>query len=380
MKNTKNLIALVLLLLTVISQNAFALDCTIKNARVRYSNRNNDSKVTYFWVGNLNKSIMIPISEGEMGSELGKALKKSDGNKDFFINLTLAPAICNSVMTAEEYRSFMIFPQNLTSVVASQSSASDCVDCVNFKNAPIAISLPPMSDMKRILDKSAGFSSENVNLTAALIVHMFERMNNKTANANSLVFSVSLLKALEALKVKTINKDQLQYLAMRFKEQLAPDQFNLLQKIFKQLESLNFDRDSNGQLKVSLTTTNAKPIVLVANDIPVATPADREMVKKYFEKVEIADKTSLVFTDKKISEASKAKSAKLNEIEIKSFVTPSTVNIEGIKVFGQFPILGGVMVNPEVLTIDIDDVIPAKAKVSFKKGILGMSYTFDLNN
>jgi hypothetical protein len=49
-------------------------------------------------------------------------------------------------------------------------------------------------------------------------------------------------------------------------------------------------------------------------------------------------------------------------------------------VTGQFPVIGEIQVKPQELNVDIDSDAPVKANVGFKKGFVGLSYTFDLNN
>jgi hypothetical protein len=236
--------------------------------------------------------------------------------------------------------------------------------------------------MRKILDIAVGFSHENVNLASVLLVHLFERMNTKTPNANSLVFTVSLFKALEVLNVKSINRDQLQYLALRFKQQLPAPQFALLQSILNQIDTINFNRDTQGKVVVRLATTSGKTITLGANDIPVADQSGRAMLQKYFNKIEIENGTSMVFADQKrdVSPKGQSRNQGLNDVELKAFATPTTVTVQGINVNGQFPIIGGVSIKPQELIVDIDSATPVKANVGFKKGFFGMSYTFDLNN
>ncbi|MBC7713725.1 MAG: hypothetical protein H7177_10315 [Rhizobacter sp.] len=382
MKNTKYILALVsLFLLTAFGQASAAVDCNLKNARVRYSHRYPDLKTTYFQVANLAKSIQIPITDAAINSDLGKMLASSNSNKDVFLNLNLAANICNQIMTSEDYEEFLVMPSSVKATRTITSTAVDCIDCASIAHAPVNLQLPSMKDMRSILDKAAGFSPENINMTSLMLIHLFERMNNKTPNANSLVFTVSLFRALELLKVKTINKDQLQYLASRFKEKLPREQFAMLQKILKQIDSLNFNHSNDGTVGVSIATIAGRPITLTASDIPAADESSREMLKKYFNKVEIQHGTSMVFTDKKALDPLRVKrNAGLNPLEVKSFATPTVVAVQGIKVSGQFPVLGGIDITPKELDIDIDSDAPVKANVGFKKGFVGLSYTFDLNS
>lgn len=357
-----------------------AVDCNIKNARVKANYRFDEMKTTYFEVGNLSKRIQIPVKDSELNNDLGKLLKSSDANKDVYLNLNLAPSICNQIIKGEDYQEFLVFPKDVKVTKASLSMAVDCVECTNLRNAPINIQLPSMKDMRNILDKSAGFTTENINLTSLMLVHLFERMNNKTPNANSLIFTVSLFRAFEALKVKTINKDQLQYLASRFQDSLPRDQFLLLKTILGKVDAISFNRNSNGSVAVNLSTTGAKTVTLTGKDIPVADPSARQMIEKYFNRVEIENNTSMIFADKKLSNEKQTRNVGLNNLEVQSFATPTTVSVQGIKVTGQFPVIGEIQVKPQELNVDIDSDAPVKANVGFKKGILGLSYTFDLNN
>lgn len=354
------------------------LNCNLTNMRVSSAQKYDHSKTVYYTVGNLNKNIMIPISEID-NSELAKAIRNSNINKDVFINIQLDSTICKQVISAASYQSFLIWPANIKSSKLSYTSAVDCVDCVTFKNAPIALQLPVMSEMKRILDKSAGFSTENINAASLMLIHLFERMNTKTPNANSLIFTVALFKAFETLKVKAINQEQLQYLALRFKDQLPKDQFLLLQKIMSQIAQINFRRDNKSQTVVQLATVNGKPISLSADDIP-ADPSARAMLREYFNKVVIENDTSMVFTEKELTTAKLTRNKTLNNLEVQAFGTPVNVAVSGLVVSGKFPVIGGIAISPKEFIVDIDSSVPVQAKVGFKKGFVGMSYTFDLTN
>ena len=381
MKNTKYTFVLMAIMAFAFAGQAFAaVDCNIKNARVKANYRFDEMKTTYFEVGNLSKRIQIPVKDSELNNDLGKLLKSSDANKDVYLNLNLAPSICNQIIKGEDYQEFLVFPKDVKVTKASLSMAVDCVECTNLRNAPINIQLPSMKDMRNILDKSAGFTTENINLTSLMLVHLFERMNNKTPNANSLIFTVSLFRAFEALKVKTINKDQLQYLASRFQDSLPRDQFLLLKTILGKVDAISFNRNSNGSVAVNLSTTGAKTVTLTGKDIPVADPSARQMIEKYFNRVEIENNTSMIFADKKLSNEKQTRNVGLNNLEVQSFATPTTVSVQGIKVTGQFPVIGEIQVKPQELNVDIDRDATVKANVGFKKGILGLSYTFDLNN
>jgi hypothetical protein len=148
-----------------------ALDCNIKNARVKSSYRYDNIKTTYFEIGNLSKRIQIPVQDSALNTDLGKLLKSSDTNKDVYLNLNLAPNICNQVMKGEDYQEFLVFPANVKATKGSHSLAVDCVECTNLRNAPVNVQLPSMKDMRNILDKAAGFSPENINLTSIMLVH-----------------------------------------------------------------------------------------------------------------------------------------------------------------------------------------------------------------
>lgn len=382
MINLKYNFILIAILLIKLLPNAYASDCNLKNARVVYSHRDAATKTTYFRLLNLEKGIQIPITDDNLNSPLAIMLKKSETNKDVFLKLSLVPGICKQVLQSENFQEFLIFPNLISSSKISYTTVVDCINCISLINAPITIALPKMEEMQKILDTSVGFSHENVNLASVLLVHLFERMNSKTPNANSLVFAVSLFKAFEVLNVKSIDRNQLQYLALRFKEQLHPTQFALLQSILNQIDRITFNRDTQGKVVVKLATSSGNSISLGPNEIPVTDRGGREMLQKYFNKIEIENGTSMVFVDQKRSITSKApsKNEGLNDVEIQAFATPTTVIVQGINIKGQFPIIGGVSIKPQELIVDIDSATPVKANVGFKKGFFGMSYTFDLNN
>lgn len=370
---------IICILTLVLFNNLYASDCILKNARVSYVYRPaSQAGSTYYVVGNLDRQIQIPIKESTNNSELANALKKSDGDKDIFLNFKLEPNICATVMKAEAYQSYLIMPEQIKSTVISHNNSVDCVECTTFNNAPISIRIPPMKEMRNILDKAAGFSPDKVDLVSHLLVDLFERMNSKTPNANSLVFSVSLFKVFQALNVSSIDHEQLNYLVTKFKDQLSSDQYKLLQVIFNKVDKIVFTNKGDFQSELKILTVDKKPISIKNNDIPVIDQQTRDYINKYFNNIEIANDTTMAFSDKAI--INKSTSSRLVDLENKTFVAPTTVAINGITVAGQFPILGGITVTPLKLDVDIDSQIPIKADVGFKKGFLGFSYTFNINN
>lgn len=370
---------LILLFILIFFSNLYAAECTLKNARVTNSYQPaNQTGTTYFVVGNLERQIQIPIKEPNSYTELTNSLKKSYDDKGIFLNLKLEPYICGVVMNAEPYQSYLVKPKEITSTVISHSHSVDCIECMIFNNAPINIQIPPMKEMQNILDKSAGFSPEKINLVSHLLIDLFERMNYKTPNANSMVFTVSIFKALETLNVSNIDRDQVQYLVSKFKYQLSPDQYNLLKVIFNKVDKIAFTHSSDTQSTLKIETVDNKPITIKNNDIPVLDLQTKEYINKYINNIEIANGTSMSFTDQKSID--KSTNSKLAELEYKSFIVPTVVEVNGIVVSGQFPILGNITVTPKKLDVNIDSQTPVKADVGFKKGFLGMTYTFNLNN
>lgn len=370
---------LILFFILIFFNNIYAVDCNLKNARVSYSYQPlNQAGTTYFVVGNLEKQIQIPIRESNSSTELANSLKKSYADKDIFLNLKLEPYMCEVVMNAEKYQSYLVRPNEIVSTSISHTHSVDCIECMTFNYAPLNVKIPPMKEMQNILDKSAGFSPEKINLVSHLLIDLFERMNNKTPNANSLVFTVSLFKVLEALKVSNIDRDQLQYLVSKFKDQLSPEQYNLLNVIFNKVDKIAFTHSNDTQSSLKIETVDNKPIIIKNNDIPVLDQQTREYINKYFNNIEIASGTSMSFIDQKPMD--KSTNSRLAELEYKSFIVPTVVEVNGIVVAGQFPILGSITVTPKKLDVNIDSQIPVKADVGFKKGFLGMTYTFNLNN
>jgi hypothetical protein len=357
-----------------------AFDCRLKNARV--SNHYERNSKIYYIVSNLGKKIHIPINELDKKSELLKALKKSEMDKSLFLTLQLDDSICEGVMTTVEPRGFEVAPQKINSTFISNSTSTDCIECNSYLHAPIAIKLPPFSDMNDILARSAGLSPDKIHIMSNLLKHLFERMNNKQFMANSLVFTVSIFKAFEALNVKEINQDQLMFLAEKFKEELTPMQGKLLDKIYRQIDSLKIIKIDNNSSEVTIVTKSKKPITILGNDIPTLDNETKEYMDKHFHKVDIDNNTKLTFTNQKSSNELKSQKANqtLNDIEVHAIVNPTNVAISGIKVLGEYPIVGNFTGTPKIIDIDIDDKVPAKAKVDFSNGFIGFSYTFDLDN
>lgn len=362
--------------------NAFALDCTLLNARVNYTYKSSEENTTYYWIDNLKKIIRVPVSDSHSNTDLAKALKSSSANKDVFINMQLESNACHLVLKSKERPGVLIFPDFIKSITTSYSSSIDCIDCITFKNIPMNLILPPMIEMKNIFSKSAGLSPQNINRASILLIHLFERMNHKTPNANLLIFTVALFKTFEVLQVKSLNNTQLEYLSSQFKELLPTNQYALLQMILKQIAGIHFTRDNLGKIVVQLSTIDRKTISLSGSDFPVANEGARQMLQKYFNRMEIEHGASLVFTNNKMSNNSlqRNKNQGLNQLEVQTFVTPSNAGLQGIQISGQFPVIGEMAITPADLIIDIDSSIPVKTHVNFKKGFMRMSYTFNLDN
>lgn len=359
----------------------FSDECPLKRARVNYSLRENNLK--YYWVGNLDRQIIVSIPDRESNSQLAKNLQASDADTSVFLNLQLDNRICNQLRTVPRG---LFLPTDYVKKISlapnKSAESTNAMMCTTLVNAPLAMTLPSISEMRKILDKAAGLSSEKVEMTANMIVHLFERMNTKTINANGVIFMISLFRAFDLLGLEKINHDQLEYLTATFKEKLEPNEFQLLEKIMAQVDSISFSRNKAGNLKVSLNSVGGKTITLNGKDIPTHDEATQKTLEKYFNKIEIANGTSMEFNDSKvqINPLKDKKDAGMSAFEINSISKPSTVTINGIRIAGQFPIIGGISVNPKKLDVDIDQKTPVKASVGFKKGFINLSYTFDLNN
>jgi hypothetical protein len=172
------------------------------------------------------------------------------------------------------------------------------------------------------------------------------------------------------------------FLTEKFKEELTPSQGKLLDKIYRQIDSLKITKIDNNSSEVTIVTKSKKPITILGNDIPTLDNETKEYMDKHFHKVDIDNNTKLTFTNQKSSNELKSQKANqtLNDLEVHAIVNPTNVAISGIKVFGEFPIVGNFTGTPIKIDIDIDDKVPAKAKVDFSKGFVSLSYTFDLDN
>ncbi|WP_419168482.1 hypothetical protein [Halobacteriovorax sp.] len=364
LNNIKLLLGLFSILLSITPTDSYASywnSCHLNNLRV--NNVLEHEGKLYIGFENLEDKSGLVFDKNAQLTQKEESIKQmllwAAQSKNNYFDLELDAYACRVIEmnkgTAQVYHDKS---SALSSIKSDKNEG--CICDVTNTSTPTMFMLPTMNEIGDILEHMAGFNDEQIANFQGAMLDMFANMNPQRSQANSMALPLILLEKISLMGVEKISNTQLAYLVGTFQDQLKPKELELLEDIVNQIDNIEFKKDRKGNTVVKLNTFNGD-IKIRSEDIPMNTQEQREALAETLHYAEIEDGATLIYekTDGDIGRYKK-------------------VEIDGIKVEGNFPVIGNLRITPRRATINLDDDdVPAQVKVSFKK-LVSVPWTFDI--
>ncbi len=340
---------------------SFGSSCHINNARVNYV-QEHEGKL-YIGFENLRDKSGLVFNNAQQLTPTQESIKEmllwASQSKHRYFDIELGGYAC-ALISANRGTS-QVYLSSEEAISSIKSDKNDgCICDVTNTSTPTMFMLPTMNEVGDILEHMAGFNDEQIAIFQGAMLDMFANMNPQRSQANSMALPLILLEKISLMGVEKISNTQLAYLVGTFQDQLKPKELELLEDIVNQIDNIEFKKDRKGNTVVKLNTFNGD-IKIRSEDIPMNTQKQREALAETLHYAEIEDGATLIY------EKSDGDIGRYKKVEI-----------DGIKVEGNFPVIGNLRITPRRATINLDDDdVPAQIKVSFKK-LVSVPWTFDI--
>lgn len=357
---------LILAMCTIlISTSIYAESCRLSDVRISYVYDGKDqagNSVAYIGFKNFETAAGVYFDKDKMNSEnqeLFNFLMDQSKSKKNFFDIKFSGYACAMIKINKTKNTQYFFAPEVEGFARSSGEINPNCDR-SYNATPTMFMLPTMEEFDDILSHVAGFNKSQVKEFQDGMLEMFLNMNPQRPQANTIALPVILFEKLSLLGLKKISNDQMKYLISTFEDDLSTDELNLLDDIISQIRNINFSKDKKGNTVVRIETFRGD-IQLNAQDIPTENKEQKKILEETLHHLKINNGAKIVYheTDKNVG-------------------LKKEIEVRGIDVVGDFPVIGRVKISPREASIDLtNDDVPAEVKVKFKKGI-SLYWTFDI--
>lgn len=330
-------------------------ECVIKELKVQYQTEFSNADYKGYLVGNLEVSFWLNDKDPKVRSFLERSYH--DKNQSF--ELSFPPYMCDMIKESQKGNGRPM-AWGIEDVRASRiTTTTDCIDCVNLNNAPVAFEFPDMKNINDILSHAIGLPPQQVRQFKQELYATLKTMNYKTPQANSIALIMMTFEALAGFGVESIDSHQLEYLTSILEADITEEERGFFRSLSQQVDRIVFSRNKQGGLLVQVAARRGQDIVIDADTIPARTPEEKAMMQEHLDYIALEHGAQFSFAPKR--------HARQTEVEVK-----------GLEIKGLMPVVGKIGIRPKSFVIDLEAKAPVEAKIQFRKG-LRITKTFSMD-
>lgn len=330
-------------------------NCDIKELKVQYRTEFSNADYKGYLVGNLELSFWLTDRNPKVRSYLERSF--NDKNQSF--ELTFPDFMCEMIKQSQGGRGRPMVGNPNAIKDSRITTTTDCIDCVNLSNAPVAFEFPSMSNINDILSEAIGLDDKQVNKFKHELYATLKTMNYKTPQANAIALIMITLETLADFGVEVIHSHQLEHLTSLLEGDITEDERGFFREISRQVERIEINHYTDGTKAVVVKSRTLGPVKIDAASIPARSPEDKAFMQEHLDYISLDHGAQFVFKPKKNSREQK-------------------VEVKGLEIKGLMPVLGKIGIRPQSFVIDLNAPAPVEAKVQFRKGIR-ISKTFSMD-
>lgn len=330
-------------------------NCSIKELKVQHRTEFSNADYKGYLVGNLELSFWLDDRDPKVRSYLERSF--NDKNQSF--ELTFPGILCEMIKQSQGGRGRPMV-RNPDDIKASRiSTTTNCIDCVNLSNAPVAFAFPDMKNINDILSEAIGLDARQVRNFKHELYATLKTMNYKTPQANSIALIMMTFEALSNLGVNKIDSYQLEHLTSLLEGDITEEERGFFRELSRQVERIEINRYTDGSKAVIVHSRTLGPVKIDAASIPARSPEDKAFMQEHLDYISLDHGAQFVFKPKKNQRQQK-------------------IEVKGLEIRGLMPVVGKIGIRPQSFLIDLEAPAPVEARVQFRKGIR-VSKTFSMD-